>query len=119
MTVTEKKLKQFMIVNGFYNHLNKSGLIWSDKIDVGIVREFVTICLDWLHFKQVLSNTSADTQIDWYLNYKKYFPTAQLMEDFVEILENNKCDYKCRQPQRRHFEEGYITEEFYNEYWNY
>ena len=123
MTITEKRLKRLMIENGFLKHLTKRDenyhrLMWSDKIDVGIVREIISICLDWLYYKKDLHNLTADDQIDWYERFKKYFPTYQLFEEFVEILENNKCDYKCRQPQQRMVDDGYITQEFYEKYWN-
>jgi hypothetical protein len=121
MTITEKRLKRLMIENGFLNHLHqRPRLLWSDTIDVGVVREFITICIDWLKYKkQYIHHLTADDQIDWYENYKRYFPTYQLFEEFVEIVENNKCDYGCRQPQREMVDNGYITQEFYNKYWNY
>lgn len=123
MTITEKRLKRLMIENGFLKHLTKRDenyhrLMWSDKIDVGIVREIISICLDWLYYKKDLHHLTADDQIDWYERFKKYFPTYQLFEEFVEILENNKCDYSCRQPQQRMVDDGYITQEFYEKYWN-
>lgn len=118
MTKTEKKLKRMMVENGFLDHLHKNKLSWEDKIDVGIVRDYITICLDWLYYKKTLHLLKADDQIDWYLRFKKYFPTYELFEEFVEIVENNKCDYGCRQPQQSNVDDGYITEEFYNKYWN-
>jgi hypothetical protein len=118
MTKTEKKLKRMMIENGFFNHLYNTRLLWNDKIDIDVVRDVISICLDWLKYKKTLHLLKADDQIDWYLRFKKYFPTYQLFEEFVEILENNKCDYSCSQPQRDYVDDGYITEEFYNKYWN-
>jgi hypothetical protein len=52
-----------------------------------------------------------------YEYHRKYFPTPQLMEEFIEILENNKCDYGCREPQIDYVKRGYITEEWYEKYW--
>ena len=122
MTITEKRLKRLMIENGFLNHLRKRDenhhrLMWSDTITVGVVREIISICLDWLRYKKTLHLLKPDDQIDWYFKFKKYFPTYQLFDEFVEILENNKCDYSCRQPQQEYVDDGYITQEFYNKYW--
>jgi hypothetical protein len=124
MTKTERRLKQFAVENNFKQHLIQVGK-WNgyvdDKMDISSVRQLISASLDYLCIikrDNIVGEELTNHLIDWYQQVRNLFPSVELFQQFVEIVENNKCDYIPSSINSKYKDLGYINEEIEDKWWS-
>jgi hypothetical protein len=124
MTKTERRLKQFAVENNFKQHLIQVGK-WNgyvdDKMDISSVRQLISASLDYLCIikrDNIVGEELTNHLIDWYQQVRNLFPSVELFQQFVEIVENNKCDYIPSNLNSKYKDLGYVNEEIEDKWWS-
>jgi len=124
MTTTEKQLKQLMVQNNFKQHLMDNGKWFGyadDKISITEVRQLIAAALDYLCEVKRMKPEGEDAVnfvISWYQKIRVLFPSKELFEEFVAIVDANKCDYIPHHLSSTYKEYGYTNDYVENKWWS-